>query len=232
MSLFDQERGGALADIFRRVALLAIGAACARSVRRLRPGARWRSLSKQAEEEADQIVSNFGEALDRPVLVVGGFDDDNTIKDAVRAVIREWPGEYEIYTPNLNESLFELMNLPTSPTRYWILGGAILGQCAGWGIVIYLSMFWPHPVAGMPIIAVPPFVIISFEMMVLLGVGAGCFGLLFHCGLPGLEPAPEYLDRFKQDQTGIVLICLGRPQVLWAKRLLEQHGAEEIRYAY
>lgn len=162
--------------------------------------------------------------------VIGSFDDQNAALKAVRTLTDGWPAKFEVYSPNLNEELSHAMRLPKSPVRFWIAAGGVFGQLGGWVTTIMLSIYWRHPVAGMPVIAIPPFTIIAFEMMVLFGAGAGVIGLFFHCGLPALGSPPEYLDRFKQDRIGIVLECKERGHVARAANLLRACDADEIIY--
>jgi hypothetical protein len=197
---------------------------------------RWTSpkpngLSHRKDTESGRPASQVLEETGPPAsLVIGTFTDEHGTVKAVKAVQAEWSRDYQVYSPNLNEKLFEAMNLQKSPTRVWILTGAVIGQLGGWATTIMLTIYFPHRVASMPFIAIPPFAIISFEMMVLLGVGAGLFGVLFHCRLPDLEAPPDILRRFKQDRFGIVLKCDGREQVLRARMLLERQGVENIQY--
>lgn len=171
------------------------------------------------------------DTLSRARLVIGSFDDAHATVQAAGVLRREWPYGFEVYSPNLNEALLEAMNLPRSPTRLWIAAGAIVGELGGWATTIMLSIYWPHHVAGMPIIAIPPFTIISFEMKVLFGIGGGVVGLLLHCRLPTFEAPADYLRRFQEDRFGIVLNCHGPDQVLSGCRLLGKHGAKDIQYA-
>ncbi|HJU12775.1 MAG TPA: quinol:electron acceptor oxidoreductase subunit ActD [Candidatus Binataceae bacterium] len=183
------------------------------------------------QRETPLVGANITEGLAQASVVVGSFDDADGAIEAARALRVEWPYGFRAYSPNLNEAFFEAMELPQSVTRLWIAAGAIVGELGGWATTIMLSIYWPHPVAGMPVISIPPFTIISFEMMVLFGVGGGLLGLLFHCGLPSLQSPPEYLQRFQRDRFGIVLNCEGAEQALRARRLLDQHGAKNIQYA-
>ncbi len=171
---------------------------------------------------------SFG--LPEVTRVIGSFQDEEAALSAAKAVMAEWHGGFQVYSPNLNEEFFAVMRLPESPTRFWILGGGIFGQLSGWALTIMLTIFWWHPVAGMPAIAVPPFTIISFELMVWFGAFVGLAGLMFHARLPKFHAAPAYLDRFQLDRIGLVLGCEGREHALRARRLLERHEPDDILY--
>jgi hypothetical protein len=185
-------------------------------------------LKKRQRQQPERLTPETEER--GASCVVGVFSEEETIVEAARAVRAEWTDEYRVYSPNLNEDLLETLNLPQSGTRIWILVGGAIGQLGGWVTTIMLSIYYPHPVASMPIIAVPPFAIISFEMMVLFGAGAGFVAVLLYCGLPNSRTTPEIYQRFKQDRFGIVLMCENSEQVLKARILLEHHRVESIAY--
>jgi Alternative complex III, ActD subunit len=191
-----------------------------------------RSTALRRSSSHIAIIPDAEVPIPEASIVIGSFGNEEAALETIRCLAHEWSHhQYEVYSPNLNEKFFAAMNLPHSPARFWIAGGAILGQLGGWVLTIMLSVDWPHHVARMPIVAIPPFAIIAFEMMVLGGVAGGVAAVLFHCGLPSFEPSTKELRRFRQDRIGIVLNCDGYAQVKRAQALLREHGAEEIQYA-
>lgn len=167
-------------------------------------------------------------AYDKEGVVIGSFQDENDALRAINGIRRNWSEGFEVYSPQLNEHFLEIMDLPKSPTRFWILAGAIFGQFSGWTITIMLSIYWPHEVGNMPVIAIPPFTILSFELMVLMAAFGGVFGLMYHAGMPNLEDPPEYMRRFRRDRIGIAMNCRGEPQFRQAESMLRELGAEDI----
>jgi hypothetical protein len=166
-----------------------------------------------------------------PEQVIGSFAEEHTAAQAIASVRERWRHKFDAYSPFLSEEFMEAMGLHNSPVRYWVLTGAIIGQGGGWATTIMLSIYWRHPVANMPVIAVPPFTIVGFELMVLLGALFGVAGLFFHCRMPNFRESPPHLRRFKQDRIGIVLDCPAASDVRDAELLLRELGAEEIIYA-
>lgn len=201
---------------------------------------RWRLRQSASEElaaaeiSAEDEVSDFLAAGVRPRrraergVVMGSFRDES---DALRAMVRvrrEWPRGFEAYSPALNERFSEVMGLPESPVRLWFLGGAVFGEFSGWTVSIMLTIYYPHVVGNMPLIAVPPFTVVSFELMTLLAVVGGFCGLLLYGNMPRLEPPPEYMKRFKRDRIGIAVNCRGELEFRQAETLLRDIGAEDI----
>lgn len=232
MKTNQQQWGGLKTILSKFVKNAALGGALAATIwllKRLVPRGTPTDVSKGSSTDAE----GFRETevrIPQASLVIGSFGNEETAVDAVKSLALEWPHEYQVYSPNLNEKLFAAMELPRSPTRFWIAGGAIIGEIGGWALTIMLSVGWPHHVARMPIIAIPPFAIIAFETMVLCGVGGGVIAVLVHCRLPSFKKPIKELRRFQQDRIGIVLNCDGYAQVKRADSLLRHHGADEIQY--
>ena len=81
---------------------------------------------------------------------------------------------------------------------------------------------------GKPLISIPPFVVIAFEMTILLGAVGGMIGFLVLSGLPRLFGGPAPDPRFTNDRTGIAVTC-PRDHAAAVRACLERHDAVEIR---
>ena len=80
---------------------------------------------------------------------------------------------------------------------------------------------------GKPVVSVPPFIIICFELMILFGGISAVLGFLFFARLPALEPAPRYSSRFSEDRFGLVVRC-DDADAARAESILNEAGAEEV----
>ena len=58
---------------------------------------------------------------------------------------------------------------PRSPIQYITFPGALLGLLLGIALTVGTSLAWPLVTGGKPIVSVPPFVIVIFELTVLVG---------------------------------------------------------------
>ena len=64
---------------------------------------------------------------------------------------------------------------------------------------IYTVLSWPLMVGGKPIVSIPAFVIIAFELTILFGALATLTGFLILAGLPspkGIAGPEDYGNRF------------------------------------
>jgi molybdopterin-containing oxidoreductase family membrane subunit len=118
--------------------------------------------------------------------------------------------------------------LPRSPVRLFTLVGALTGTVSGFALTIWSSLKWGLITGGKPVVSIPPFVVIAFEMTILLGGLCTLLGLLITARLPRLRGSPRYDPRFTADRFGVEVAC--RPdQVTAVEAILRQAGAEEVR---
>ena len=167
---------------------------------------------------------------DPPVDVTGLFGDEEACLRAIGAVRRAHL-EPRVFSPFPSPAILDALDLRPSPVRVWVLVGAITGALSGFALTIGLSAAWyPHVTGGMPIVSIPPFVVIAFEMMVLFGALAGAAGFVFHGGFPQLDAFPGYNPRFTDDRFGVVVRCPMR-RASEAETLMRDAGAEEVERA-
>jgi len=161
------------------------------------------------------------------VHVIGSFADEEESAHAIEELRHSRIGAVRAFAPFPSEKIQEALHLPKSPVRAWVLTGGITGALSGFALTIGLSMEWPHYVGGKPIVSIPPFVIIAFELMILFGALSGLAGFLFHGRFPQFDPIPGYSGRFSGNRFGVVVRCAaadaGRVEAM-----LRQAGAEQI----
>lgn len=95
----------------------------------------------------------------------------------------------QITTPFPVHEALELLKTPVSPLKYFTFTGALGGFAAGFGLTIFANLEWPIITGGKPIIALPPFMVIAFELTILLGAIASLLGFLHLTRLP----APKHI---------------------------------------
>lgn len=105
------------------------------------------------------------------------------------------------------------------------LAGAVAGAAGGAALTAGSSLAWPLVTGGKPIVSVPPFAVICFELAVLAAALATVAALL--CGarrdpLARLLPPPEAL-------AGGRIAVVARGDVQAAAGIALAHGAVEVR---
>jgi hypothetical protein len=95
----------------------------------------------------------------------------------------------QITTPFPVHEALELLKTPVSPLKYFTFTGAFAGFLGGFALTIWTNLEWPIITGGKPIIALPPFLVIAFELTILLGAIASLLGFLHLTRLP----APKHI---------------------------------------
>jgi hypothetical protein len=160
--------------------------------------------------------------------ILASFVHIDAAVDAIRGLRAMGLRNLVVYSPAPNHELEEALNHRVSPVRLFTLIGGLTGCAAGFAMTIWMSYDWPVLVGGKPIASIPPYVVIGFELTILLGAlstvtAVGLFSLLM--GKRGIA----YDPRFSDDQIGI-FVPAASEQVGRVENLLRSAGAVEVRH--
>lgn len=160
--------------------------------------------------------------------VLGSFIHVDAATDAIRALKAQGHTDLTVYTPAPNHEIEEALDHPVSPVRLFTLIGGLTGCAAGFAMTIWMSNDWPLLVGGKPIASVPPYVVIGFELTILLGALSTVAGVIVMSFL-NRRKAP-YRERFSDDLIGVFVPC--RPdQASAVEGLLKRAGSVEVSHA-
>ncbi len=160
--------------------------------------------------------------------VLGVFEDEETAAHAVAALRRAGFERLTAYSPiPPHEILEELDERPSVVRRFTLIGG-LMGVVLGFSIAAYSAIAYKLPliVAGRPPVDWPPYVIIMFEVMVLIGGLATFIGVLVNGRLPRAAPRFDYLPEFSDDRFGVFVATSDAGN---ARAVLERGHAVEVR---
>ncbi len=163
--------------------------------------------------------------------VVGVFAHVDTATRAVRELRHRGVRSIATYSPVPLDDFEEALTghgLPRSPVRLFTLVGALTGTAAGFALTIWSSIKWRLIVGGKPVVSIPPFVVIAFELTILLGGLCTLLGLLVTARLPSLRGSGRYDARFSVDRFGVEVTCDVAEQAA-VEEILRRAGAEEVR---
>jgi Alternative complex III, ActD subunit len=129
------------------------------------------------------------------------FEEKQPFLHQLEKLIQEGvsPKNINVYTPYPVHEVEEILQIKTSPLRYFTLIGALSGLLFGLFFTIWTSLDWPIIRGGKPIVALPPFVIIAFELTVLFGGVISFIGYLLLARLPSVKTIiqpEEYGNQF------------------------------------
>ncbi len=133
----------------------------------------------------------------------------------------------ESYSPAPFEQIDEAMDERPSKVRIFTLVGGLTGVITGFLMQIWMSWEWPIKVAGKAYASIPPYVIIGFELTILLGGILTLLGLLFVGRLYPRRLDAAYSARFSAEEFGVV-VKVGERDVGEVDSLLRSLSAKEV----
>jgi len=160
--------------------------------------------------------------------ILGIYSYLDSVLDAVKKLKAEGFSELRVFSPFPNHEIENEIKLPPSPVRFFTLFGALLGATCGFGFTVLTSMDWPISVSAKPIVSIPPYMVIVFEMTVLFGALFTLVGMLVNSLLRKRVPVNMYDPRFSDDKFGVMVVC-ATEQMQNVKDILNSTGVEEIK---
>ena len=159
--------------------------------------------------------------------VMGVFYYVDDVTEAVRALRQSGHRDLRVYSPVPYHDIERALEQKQSIVRWVTLGGALCGITGGFALCIYSVLSWPLVTGGKELVSLPPFVIIGYESMILLGGLSNLFGMLALARLPEIKTSAPYDPRFTEDRIGIWVPCGGEAAVK-VQEMMRGHGAEEV----
>jgi molybdopterin-containing oxidoreductase family membrane subunit len=136
-----------------------------------------------------------------------------------------------VISPCPRHEIDHALGEPQSPIPFITLFFGALGCFVGYSFTAWTAADWVLPVGGKPILSIPAFTVIGFELTILHAALFTLLGIIVLCTIDTLKnPLPkratEYL-RFQRDRFGVVVRCEPSQQNIF-EELLKKHHAEEV----
>jgi hypothetical protein len=161
--------------------------------------------------------------------VLGSFIHVDAAVDAIRALKARGHTDLTVYSAAPNHEIEEALDHPVSPVRLFTLVGGLTGCAAGFAMTIWMSDNWPLLVGGKPIASVPPYVVLAFELTILLGALSTVLGIIVMSAVQGRKRVP-YDEKFSDDHIGVFVPCRAE-QAADIESLLQRAGSVEVMHA-
>ena len=160
--------------------------------------------------------------------ILASFEYLDSTVEAIEGLRKAGLRDIVVYAPVPEHDLEHAMGYGQSPVRVFTLVGGLTGAATGFALPIFTAMDWPLVVGGQPIVSIPPFVVISFELAVLFGALATVIGLFINARLPSREPMVVYDPEFSAGRFG-VQVTTAPDRLADARRILEASEPAELR---
>ena len=162
--------------------------------------------------------------------VIAEYGSMDSTRDAIKALRDAGFKKLEVYSPIPAPELEEAMGIFHSPVRLWALIGGITGCTLGFLLPTGASLAYPLVTQGKPIVSIPPFIVVMFELTVLLTGIFSLFAMLVHARRPKLRLASTYRPEFSVDRWGI-FVSVSPDRRADAERLLAETGPISVEAA-
>ena len=167
-------------------------------------------------------MSNPGAGL------LASYEHVDSIVDAIRELREAGFKGLTAYVPFPEHHIEEALGYDQSPVRIWTLVGGLTGAATGFAFTTWTSMDWPLVTGGKPIVSIPAYVVIAFELTILFGALSTVVGLFWNARLPNPKPMVIYDPEFSAGRFGLHVPAAGG-HLDEAREILQAHEPVELR---
>lgn len=118
------------------------------------------------------------------------FKDQGEFLNKLQDLVREGVPKKDInvISPIHVHEVDEILEVRPSKLKFFTFFGALSGTITGFAFTIYTVLRWPVLITGgKPIVSIPPFVVIAFELTILFGALATFLGFLILTKFPSIK---------------------------------------------
>ena len=163
------------------------------------------------------------------MAIVATFAYEEDFLAAAENLVSSGFDDVSLLSPLPLEEAQEVLGLGKSPVRRFSLAGALIGAASGLAMCVATALVFILPTGGRAIIALPPYLVITYEMTILFGVLFTLLGFHFVSGLPAWRDKP-YLESANIDRFVVVVEGTEGEEAARAEAIIRGAGAEEIKH--
>ncbi len=182
-------------------------------MRHLLAGTKKHDPETQPEAQAAEVIETIEPApIDADIPLYGlmaEFDDPEVLLEKARQTYQAGYRKLAAYSPFPIEELPAAIGLRRSKLPYLVLIGGIVGALGGFFMQYYAAVIdYPWNIGGRPLNSWPSFIIVSFEMTILVAAGVAVLGMLILNGLPQPYHSVFNAPRFKLASQDRFFLCV------------------------
>lgn len=166
--------------------------------------------------------------MDNAAGLLASYEYLDSTVDAIKALKKAGFEKIKAYAPYPEHHIEHALGYGQSPVRVWTLVGGLTGTATGFALTTWTSIDWPLVVGGKPIVSIPAYIIIAFEMTILFGALATIIGLFVLSRLPSIKPPVVYDPEFSSGRYG-VYVEGDRQRLEEARQIMNEQQPIELR---
>jgi len=165
--------------------------------------------------------------------LVAEFESPTALVHAANKAREAGYRKTDAYSPMPIEELHDALGLPTTKLPFVVLGGALTGAVAGYGLQYWASTIaYPFNIGGRPLHSWPSFIVPAFETTILFSAAAAVLGMILLNGLPMPYHPIFNARRFAMASRDRFFLCIESKDpkfdVTATRRFLESLGPREV----
>ena len=169
--------------------------------------------------------------------VLAEFKNPKELIDAAESVKDSGYTDFDTYAPFPIHGMEKAMGIKKSPLGWIVAAGGLAGGIGIlWLMIWVMTDAWPLNISGKPLLNIPIYVPITFEITVLISSFSALFGMLFLNKLPKFYNPIFNVERFKKATDDGFFICVEASDKLFAEqsvsKLFTDAGAIHIETVY
>lgn len=128
------------------------------------------------------------------------FDDKGPFLEKLTELVGQGvtSEQMELVVPYPMHEIERILKLKTSPLRFFTLIGALVGLLSGFALTMGTVADWPLVTGGKPLMSIPAFLVIAFELTILFGAISSFVGFLILARLPAPKTVLEPVEHDNQ----------------------------------
>lgn len=159
---------------------------------------------------------------------LGLFSDPESALDAAGQLKGAGFAGLELLSPIPVHGADEVLGPKKSVIRRFTLFGGLFGATFGFVLAAGTAVLYAHPTGGRPIITIPPFLIITYEMTILFGILATVLGFFISARFPAIRER-VYVPQVAVDKFAVTVACDNDEVFGRAEKILRAAGAEDVQ---
>ncbi len=159
---------------------------------------------------------------------VGVFHDPDSALDAAGRLKGAGFDGLEVLSPVPLHGIDEVLGPKKSVIRRFTLFGGIFGGLAGFTLAAGTAVLYAHPTGGRPLIVFPPFLIITYEMVILCGILFTVLGFLISARFPAIRER-AYVPEAAVDKFAVTVATDDDVHHGIVESILREAGALDVR---
>jgi len=173
------------------------------------------------------------EYIDPLYGLMAEFDSPSELVAAARRTREAGFRKFDAFSPLPIHELDEAMDLHDNRVSLATLIGGLVGCCGGFGLCSWVEgVALPLNIGGRPLISVPMFIPITFELTILIGGLTAAISMILMNGLPMPYHPVFNVERFAGAARSKFFLCIESADPKFDRErtagFLESLGAEEV----